>query len=140
MKFFNRGLIFVLVFIFIISLAACGNKAPVDIGEFATETAGSSNTTENTHVNLPAPDPNSGIEDLLGTWVEINDTTRLATITKNGEDYQYEDNDSKYPAIFEDGLIGVKVSDTEVADVFYDAASGNLIMSFQGTETRFKRK
>lgn len=85
-------------------------------------------------------DTKSSVDVILGSWVNIAAADQFANITKEGDKYQYEDNDGKYPAEFVDGILKVKVDDTTTADVYVDVDTGNLKLSFGDNVSEFKKK
>lgn len=95
---------------------------------------------ESIEQTIPAADASATVDQLVGRWVDISMPERFASISKDGDGYQYEDNDGKYPAAFEEGMLKVKVSDTDSADVYMDSATGYLIVSYQGDVLEFQRE
>ena len=89
---------------------------------------------------MPTPDAETGVEALLGKWEDVSSPDRFAHITKTESGYQYEDNEGKYPATFENGILKVKVSDTDAADVYIDTKTGHLLAVYQGNQSEFLKK
>lgn len=85
-------------------------------------------------------DTSKKVDDLLGNWVDITDSTRFANILKDGENYTYEDNDGKYAASFKDGVLKVEVAANDFADVYIDAASGHLMLVYADNVAEFSKK
>lgn len=112
---------------------AASDTQPVDTeGTYAQETA-----TEEMPTILQ-----DSIDTLIGDWTDVSASDRFAKITKTDSGYQYEDNDGNYPATFADGILKVKVSDSDsdTADVFIDAKTGHMLMTFQGIISEFSKK
>lgn len=133
----------VLVFVFLIVIAACSNgdsdssNSQTSQQDVVAETSPEPETVEQT---IPIADSSSNIESLLGSWLDISDSNRFANILKAGEGYELEDNESKYPATFENGILKVKVSDTETADVYIDSKTGNMLSVYQGNISEYRKK
>ena len=152
----------VLVFIMIFSLVACGSSKDKD----TDETAAISSSVQQEVIEelaeeaaeVPMPDVEaaasteatadtndaeaSSTEKLLGDWTDINDVNRFVKITNNGDQYEYEDVDGKYPGTIKDGIMTIKISEAEndTADVFIDAKTGNMVTNYQGDIYEFSRK
>ena len=127
-----------LIFVLVMSFAACGSKSSTDTSADASTTvAAQPGTVENV---IPTADPAALVDGLVASWQDINSADRFANITKVGDGYQYEDNDGKYMGTFASGKLVVKVSDTENADVFVDAKTGHMFLIYQGQPTEFSKK
>lgn len=144
MKNFKILIVCILVFGLLFSMAACGSKATDAIDEQASadQAAIQAATDQQATVEqeIPTADPAATVDALIASWVDINSPDKFANITKEGDAYQYEDNDAKYPATFADGVLKVKVSDTETADVYIDAKSGHMFSVYEQSPTEFKKK
>lgn len=83
-----------------------------------------------------------GDEELLGSWVGAYDDTLVANISKNGDEYEFEDNDGKYKGTFVDGILKVAVSDQEgdTADVYINKENGNLVLVYMENIIEYARK
>jgi hypothetical protein len=79
-------------------------------------------------------------DDLIGSWVDVTDSTRFANIVKDGENYTYEDNDGKYKASFKDAVLKVEVAANDFAEVYIDSASGHLMLVYQDNVSEFSKK
>ena len=123
-------------------ITACGNDTPADTGAQASSAAPQGATVnQQTQEEVSASiDANAGADKFLGDWKDINDAERFAKITKTDTGYRYEDNEGKYPATFTDGIMLVKVSEEETADVYIDAETGHLFLVYQGNPSEFTRK
>lgn len=132
-------IIFGILFALMISISACGDS---DTGAGTQQDSVQNATDQQATVEqaIAEPDSKGDSGSLLGEWKDINAKDRFARITKAGADYQYEDNDGKYAATFVDGILKVKVTDTETADVYIDTATGHLILSFENGQTEFEKK
>jgi cytoskeletal protein RodZ len=86
---------------------------------------------------LSAVDTAASADDLIGTWKDANDDTQTAKITKTDSGYELEQSDGKYPATFANGVLKVKATDTDTADVYIDKQTGHLILSYQGGITEY---
>lgn len=87
-----------------------------------------------------AVDTGTKVDEIVGEWVDVNAPDRFAKITLDGTAYIYEDNEGKYPATFESGVLKLKVSDTDTADVYIDPASGHLMMVYLDNISEFNKK
>ena len=87
-----------------------------------------------------AVDEKASADDLVGNWKDITDEARFVNITKTDAGYEYEDNEGKLPSEFSEGILKVKVSDTETADVYIDTASGHLFLVYQDNISEFEKK
>ena len=87
-----------------------------------------------------AVDTKASVDELVGNWVDIVEADRFVNITKEGTEYQYEDNEGKLPASFENGVLKVKVSDTETADVYIDTDSRHLLLTYQDNISEYAKK
>jgi hypothetical protein len=134
MKQISKGLTFILISLLLISMIACGSKTS-DVGLSDTSTVSSGTASGGV-----TPDANASVDSLIGSWVQVEDATLFANITKTETGYAYEDNDSKYTAAFLDGVLTVNVAEMSAARVYIDAKSGELVLEYQGGETKFKKK
>lgn len=137
----KKLLIVVLLFVFVGGFAACGGGEANSTESLDTQTSQQAETEETVvEETMPTADPNAAVDALIGSWVDISDETRFANITKADTDYQYEDNEGQYPATFENGSLKIKASDTDTAESFIDAKTGNMLMIYQGSIWEFKKK
>jgi hypothetical protein len=124
-------------------LAACGgsDSAGEDAGAVVEESAAPPEPATVEDV-LPEVDTSSAVDGLLGSWKDISDPTLFANITKVDSAYQYEDNDGKYDAVFENGKLKVSVSDdpADFAEVYIDAETAHLCVLYQGGLSEFVKK
>jgi len=131
--------IVMLIFLMVLGLAACGNTD-----------SSSSTTTISTieqkadEEKVPEPDTKTFIsaDTLLGEWNDVNDAKRFVEITKDGDNYQYKDNEGTYPGTYKDNVLTIKVSNAknDTAIVFVDAKTNNLVTKYQGNIFKFTRK
>ena len=149
MKSKNMFTIYLLLFALLTSLTACGGKTTDPSGQQASiqQTAEQQEADQQAtdlqavaEQIVSAADPTAIIDDLIGSWTDISSTDRFANITKADTEYQYEDNDGKYSATFKDGVLKVKVSDSETAVVYLDAKIGHMLVVYQGEPTEFSKK
>lgn len=137
MKNFKKCAILIAITVFAFSFASCGSKnSPAKESEAPTP--------ELTVAATPAPDvaeqtaPEADIkvaeDSFVGNWKDVNSGEGFVKITKTESGYQYEDNDGKYKATFEDGILKVQVSDdaTDMADAYINSETGHLILNYQG--------
>lgn len=131
----------------VLSLAACGGSSNTSAssGETTVSADESANATEAAEsdvaaVSEPTADIKASVDSVLGNWIEVDTPDRFANITQAGNDYSYEDPEGTYEATFADGVLKVKVTDTDTADVYFDAASGNLIITYQDSLVKLKKK
>lgn len=89
---------------------------------------------------IEAPDTGADVDSLIGSWIDITSEDRFVNITKNGDEYQYEDNEGILPATFQDGVLKLKVSDTETADVYINPENGYLTLVYLDNISEFKKK
>ena len=86
-------------------------------------------------------DTKATVDTILGSWVDVSDSSRFANITKSEDgNYTWEDNEGKYKATFKEGALTINVNDSETATAYYDAKSGQLVCVYGGQETRFTKK
>ena len=134
-----------LTLMFLTILSSCsGSSSTLDQQNSAsdqetgsTQTAQSESVTSAEQSTLSAVDTAASVDDLLGIWKGVNDDTQSAKVTKTDSGYQFEQNDEKYPATFSNGILKVKASDTDMADVYIDKQTGHLIVSYQGGITEY---
>ena len=140
MKGLKAILILTLVLVVsVIGLTACGNSganATDNSAEKATVEALPS-TAQEDYLGL---DPKASADGLIGNWVEVNESERFTNITKTETGYEYEDNEGKCSATFADGILKVKVSDSETAEVYIDKETGHLLAIYQGVTSEFSKK
>lgn len=93
-------------------------------------------------VVIPTAEADSSVDSLLGNWIDVNSPDRFANITKTESAYQFEDNDGKYTGDFKDGVLKIKVSETDgdTADVYIDAKTGHMFSAYKGDITEFQKK
>lgn len=141
--------IYLLIFALLTSLTACGGKTTDPSGQQASsqQTADQQEADQQAtdlqaaaEQVVPAADPTASVNDLIGSWTDISSTDRFANITNADTEYQYEDNDGKYSATFKDGVLKVKVSDSETADVYLDEKTGHMLVVYQGEPAEFSKK
>jgi hypothetical protein len=90
MESINRVLTMVLVIILLMGMTACGKAANTENPTDNTSASGQ------TVVVAEPPESKVNVESLMGNWVQADDETKFANITKTDSGYQYEDNDGKY--------------------------------------------
>jgi hypothetical protein len=145
MKIRNILAISILTFSLLSSMAACGNKN-TDAAEQSAEEAQQAIIQQATDQQatveqaLEKPDSDITIDKLIGSWVDVTSPDRFVNITKVGEEYQYEDNEGKLPATFTDGVLKVKISDTDTADVYIDTKTDHLLCVYQDNISEFAKK
>jgi hypothetical protein len=137
MKRFFRVISLILVCLLVIGLIGCGNKSS---GTGETDKVSSASEVSLTNANTSVPNGNVTIDNLLGNWVDIKDATRFANITKTDTGYQFEDNDGKYPGQYMEGVLQIKITETDLADIYYDSSNENLVLDYQGDVTKFNKK
>lgn len=113
MNSLKKLLILILAAVSVFVLVSCGDKS----------TSNDQTTVETTVEVIPAPetqvqtvpeaDTEVGSEIFIGNWKDIESEESFANITKTDAGFTYEDNDGKYSAMFQDGVLKVQVSDTE---------------------------
>ncbi len=138
----------VLATILMLTLAGCGSGGDNSGASDARTTAAEISVPAESQVIEQAvteqiaeeADAKGSVREILGDWVDVATADRFANITENGGAYQYEDNEGKYPAEFVDGVLKVKLNETDTADVYIDMGSGNLKLIFQDNISEFKRK
>lgn len=118
------------------SLAACGGA---DNSSVSSDSAAVSPEQATIVQSLPQPDTALKDDSVLGDWTDIYDDSRYTKITKSDTGYQYQDPEATYTATFADGVLKVQVNADETADVYFDAASGNLVSVYQGSASWFKK-
>lgn len=155
-KFFRISTVLAIVFMLACGVAACGGNAG---DSTASETTGGSGeqteaaTTADTAPvstaapetaavveTLPKADTKTNVDAMLGKWVDVNDANSTAEITKTDSGYLYADADGKYTATFENGVLKVKASDTDNAEVYIDPDTGHLLVSYKDGVTEYLKK
>lgn len=135
--------ILILVAAFVFVLVSCGdNSASTEqpiVEEITVEAAPVPETEVQT---VPAADTEVGSEIFIGSWKDIESEESFVNITKTDAEFTYEDNDGKYSATFQEGVLKVQVSDVEgdTADVYINSESGHLILSYQGSLSEYEKK
>jgi hypothetical protein len=152
--------ILVLLCIIVVGMIGCGNKGSADStgdtsslqdesmmqedtsvqDQDSTQQATGKAVTEVVEQTMPTANKQTTVENFLGEWKDINDGSRFAKITKTGTAYEYEDNEGKYPATFENGALKVKPSDDIIVTVIIDQKTGHMISEYQGNESEFSKK
>jgi hypothetical protein len=151
MQGFKFTALSVLLIIILVCFSGCGNSGTDSSGTQANsqqteQTVVQSNSNANETVSeiaeetLPTADPKANGDALLGSWKDISADDIFADITKTETGYQYEDSDGKYDATFLDGVLKVKVSDTDTADVYIDPSTGHMFLSYQGGLVEYEKK
>lgn len=136
--------VLILVFTLLAGMTACENNntassgQQADVQQTVEQTAAPEPATA--EEDFPVADPKANVDALIGSWKDISAADSFANITKTETGYQYEDNDGTYPATFEDGVLKVKVSDTDTADVYIDPGTGHLFIAFQGDLMEYVKK
>lgn len=87
-----------------------------------------------------AADTKTKVEDMVGSWVDVNAADRFVNITSVGTTYSYEDNEGKLAATFEEGILKISVSDTDKADAYIDQATGHLMVVYQDNISEYAKK
>jgi hypothetical protein len=137
----NRLIIaLLLAVVLVITFTACGNKDDEGNDEVVEETISATPVPETAEQALPEADTKATVDALLGEWVDIGDATRFAKITKTDSAYEYEDNEGKYPATFEEGMLKVTVGEGMVADVFIQPDTSNMVTKYEDNISEFKKK
>lgn len=144
--------ILILVFALPALITACGSNITSSSGQQAdaqqqSESVQSSIKTETEQVTvesevIPIADPKASVDSLIGSWTDINSPDCFASITKTDTGYEYADNEGKYPATFKDGVLKVKVSDSDsdTADIYIDANTGHMLSDYQGNTSEYSKK
>jgi hypothetical protein len=144
--------ILILVFALVAGMTACGNNKTSSSGQQAdtqqqSEAVQSSIQAETDQVAvasevIPTVDSKASADSLIGSWKDINSPDRIVNITKTDTGYEYADNEGKYPAIFKDGVLKVKVSDSDsdTADIYVDAKTGHMLSVYQGNTSEYSKK
>jgi hypothetical protein len=137
MNRYLRASSLILIGILIIGLIGCGSKSS---DKTENDKSSSVSAAALTNANTSVPSANVTVDNILGSWVDIKDETRFGNITKTDTGYQFEDNDGKYPGKYIEGVLQIKVTETDLADIYYNAGEAHLILDFQGDVTKFKKK
>lgn len=140
----------IIIAVLLLSMTACGKSSDsndeqtsvTQSEEIDQSIQDATNQQATLEQALPTVDPNETADVLIGSWYEKSSPEHFVNITKVEEGYQVEDNDGKYAATFGQGILTVKVSDTETdtASIFYDAKSGRIILVYQDVPTQFEKK
>ena len=143
LKSFKTIVVYILIFTLLAGMTACSDKtAPSGKQSDVSQSPEKEAAPEVATVveSLPAADTNAGADALIGSWKDISDAESFAAITKTDTGYQYEDKDGKYPATFENGVLKVKASETDTADVYIDPKTGHMVTAYQGGLSEFEKK
>ena len=149
MKNLKKVAILILVFALPALITACGNNdsgQQVDAQQQSeAEAVQSSIQAETDQVAaasevIQTADTKASVDSLIGSWIDINTPERFANITKTDTEYQFEDNEGKYPATFIDGVLKVKASDSVTVDVHIDTETGHMLSVYDGNITEFSKK
>lgn len=137
MKIVNKFTLLILIFFTVstIIFTACDPNT-----EPGTKTISDDLAVVSTEMVLPVPDTKETVKNLLGKWIDINYDSRFINITETETGYQYEDNEGIYAATFKDGVLKVKVSDTDTAQVYFNKDSGELFSVYQTQSSVYKKK
>jgi hypothetical protein len=146
MKSSKIWVIFILVFVLSTIITACGSNE-ASSSQQQSEAVQSSIQAETDQVAaasevIPTADSKASVDNLLGSWTDINSPDSFANIIKTDTGYQFQDNDGKYPAEFIDGVLKVKVSDneTDTADVYIDVNTSHMLVDYQGSTSEYSKK
>lgn len=135
--------VLVLALTLVSGLAACGgsDSAGKDATAVVEENTAPAEPATVEEV-LPEVDTGSNVDALVGNWKDVTDPALFANITKTDAAYQYEDNDGKYAATFENGKLKVQVSEdaADLAEVYIDTGTGHLFVLYQGGLSEFEKK
>ena len=133
-----------LIFILLFSMAACGTNSTETNDQQADDQQADDQAATDQQITavqaVPEADTNALVDNLIGSWTNINSSDRYITITKTESGFLYEDNEGKYDATFENGILKVKVADSETADVYIEAETGHLLSVYQGDPSEFEKK
>ena len=147
MKSSKMLVVFFLVFTLLVGITACGSNETAsseEQEEVEQQTAVQEDTDLQAAVEqvMPTADSSASVDSLIGSWIDIDSNDRFANITKTDIGYQYEDNEGKYPATFEGGVLKVKVSNSEgdTADVYIDAETGHMLVFYQDSISEHRKK
>ena len=147
MKSSKMLVVFFLVFTLLVGITACGSNETAsseEQEEVEQQTAVQEDTDLQAAVEqvMPTADSSASVDSLIGSWIDIDSNDRFANITKTDTGYQYEDNEGKYPATFEGGVLKVKVSNSEgdTADVYIDAETGHMLVFYQDSISEHRKK
>lgn len=89
---------------------------------------------------LAEPDTKADAADLAGNWIDVSDESRFVTITQNGKECIYEDNEGKLESTYLDGVLEVKISGTDTARVYLDKATDHLMLVYQDNVSEYRKK
>lgn len=87
-----------------------------------------------------AANTEAGVDEFEGSWVGVDDASLFVNITKDGDQYKYEDNDGAYQAAFADGILKVTVAENDTADVYVDKDTGHLVLTYMDSIIEYARK
>lgn len=145
----------ILVIVMLAGLCACGGNSDVSTDSQTVDKAQAAKQAEEeaviqaqtnqqatAEVVIPTAEPESSVDSLIGSWTDINSPDRFANIIKTESGYELEDNDGKYPGEFKDGVLKLKVSDSDgdTADVYVDAKTGHMFLAYKGDIAEFQTK
>lgn len=148
MKKKNLLVVFI-VLALIFSLSACGgkdNSSPESLALSEADQQAAADKLAAEAEKIPEPDTKSSstanIDNLLGEWNDVSDSTRFVKVTKEGDLYKYEDNDGSYSGTAKDGVLTIQISDAanDTAMVFMDPETKNLVTNYQGDIYEYSKK
>ena len=133
------------VFVLLIGFSACGSNTGDSLDQSSNLQQAEDKKAEapqqaTVEQAVETPDTAATVDSLIGSWIDIASEDRFVNITKNGAEYEYEDNEGKLPATFQDGALKLKVSDTETADVFINPENGYLTLVYLDNISEYKKK
>jgi hypothetical protein len=121
--------------------SACGRQSSDPAEELSDEQqAVLTPEQEEVDLELAVPDSGSVAEEIMGNWVGAGDDSRFVNIERNGDEFLYEDNEGIFAGTFEKGVLKVKVTDTDVAQAYFDNTTGHLLLVYQDDISEFRRK
>lgn len=139
-----RSLIPLLILILSAVLTACGGSdTSIDSSSSVSTSIEVAENDSQEIDSLAPPEPQATVDILLGEWVDVDYPERYVKITKTSTGYLYEDNDGKYNATFEKGVLKLNVSvytESENAEAYYENKLGNMVMIYKETLSKFKKK
>lgn len=131
-----------LMFTILIFTVSCSAEKNSDNGDaIQVEQAEDAVAAAGDDVVQEAIDVNATDESVLGSWQDVDDSSRFANITKDSSGkYIWEDNDGKYEATFKEGVLSVTVEEGQTAQAHYDNDAKQLVLVFGTQEFKFQKK
>lgn len=140
MKNIKKTVLLLFTLILLIGITACSNSEAASSQEDQAAIQEATDQQATAEQVIPKADPEASVDVLIGDWINVDLDSQFAKITKTDAGYQYEDNEGKYTATFQAGVLTVNVSDMETAEVYFDGNTQHMVSVYQGSTSEFIKK